>query len=132
MQNNNYKDFCKEVYNNTFNSTFQDLCQKHKSQPTEKIKKDFETAAQKEAIKQSIIQGLENFSQINAADIWRAIYEIHVHHKSGIDNSEIIGKVVSADQSWKKSSGHAFEEMVKQLASLALEDSKIEIFYNET
>ena len=43
MQNNNYKDFCKEVYNNTFNSTFQDLCQKHKSQPTEKIKKDFET-----------------------------------------------------------------------------------------
>lgn len=127
MQNNNYKDFCKEVYNNTFNSTFQDLCQKHKSQPTEKIKKDFETAAQKEAIKQSIIQGLESFSQVNAADIWRAIYEIHVHHKSGIDNSEIIGKVVSADQSWKKSSGHAFEEMVKQLASLALEDSKIEI-----
>ena len=42
MQDNNYKDFCKEVYNNTFNSTFQDLCQKHKSQPTEKIKKDFQ------------------------------------------------------------------------------------------
>gem|GEM_PF-5054464 len=39
MQNNNYKDFCKEVYNNTFNSTFQYLCQKHKSQPTEKSKR---------------------------------------------------------------------------------------------
>lgn len=41
MQNNNYKDFCKEVYNNTFNSTFQYLCQKHKSQPTEKNQKGF-------------------------------------------------------------------------------------------
>lgn len=127
MQKSNYKNFCKEVYNNVFSSTYQNLYQKCKSQPTEKLKKEFETAAQKEAIKQTIIYGLENFPQINAAEIWRAIYEIHVHHKSGIDNSEIISKVVSADQSWKKSSGHAFEEMVKQLASMALEDSKIEI-----
>lgn len=127
MQKKNYKNFCKEIYNNIYNSTYEDLCQKHKSQPTDKLKKEFETAAQKEAIKQSVIHSLENFPQINAAEIWRAIYEIHVHHKSGIDNSEIINKVISADQSWKKSSGHAFEEMVKQLASMALEDSGIEI-----
>jgi len=33
--------------------------------------------------------------------------------KSGISDLDTINKVISADQSWKKSSGHAFEEMVK-------------------
>ena len=47
--------------------------------------------------------------------------------KSGIDDAEIIEKVIKADQSWKKSSGHAFEEMVKLLANAALEDTDIEI-----
>lgn len=127
MEKNNYKEFCKKTYNKIFNSTYQYLYQKCKSEPTQKLQKEYENAAQKEAIKQSIIHGLKKFPQLNAADIWKAIYEIHVHHKSGIDNSDTISKVVSADQSWKKSSGHAFEEMVKQLASKALEDSKIEI-----
>ena len=94
---------------------------------SEKKFNEFEVAAQKEAIKQAIIRGLESFPNISAALIWRAIYETHVHHKSGIDNADIIHKVISADQSWKKSSGHAFEEMVKLLASAALSDNKIEI-----
>lgn len=88
---------------------------------------EFEIAAQKEAIKQSIIKGLNSYPEINAALIWRAIYETHIHHKSGIDNADIIHKVISADQSWKKSIGHAFEEMVKLLASMALAENGIEI-----
>ncbi|MDR1298103.1 MAG: hypothetical protein LBO05_12215 [Deltaproteobacteria bacterium] len=35
--------------------------------------------------------------------------------------------MISADQCWKKSSGRAFEEMVKELASAALADDGIEI-----
>lgn len=88
---------------------------------------DFETSAQKEAIKQSIIMGLRNCEGADPALIWRAIYETHIHHKSGIDNADVIRKVISADQSWKKSSGHAFEEMAKLLASSALESYSIEI-----
>lgn len=88
---------------------------------------EFEIAAQKEAIKQAIIKGLNSYPEVNAALIWRAIYETHIHHKSGIDNADIIHKVISADQSWKKSSGHAFEEMVKLLASVALAENGIEI-----
>ena len=38
-----------------------------------------------------------------------------------------IQKVVSADESWKKSSGHAFEEMIKELASLTLEGTDVSI-----
>lgn len=94
---------------------------------SEKKMNEFEVAAQKEAIKQAIIKGLSSYPEVNAALIWRTIYETHVHHKSGIDNADIIHKVISADQSWKKSSGHAFEEMVKTLASVALADNDIEI-----
>ena len=70
---------------------------------------------------------MEKYPSVEPAAIWRGIYEIHVHRKSGIDDAEIIDKVIKADQSWKKSSGHAFEEMVKLLANAALEGTNIEI-----
>ncbi len=88
---------------------------------------EIETAAQKEAIKQATIDGMRNYSHVEASTIWRAVYETHVHRKSGIDNADTIAKVVSADQSWKKSSGHAFEEMVKILGTSALQEDGIEI-----
>ena len=61
------------------------------------------------------------------AELWSAIYRAHLFRKSGISDLETINKVISADQSWKKSSGHAFEEMVKELASLALYGTGVEI-----
>lgn len=33
---------------------------------------------------------------------------------------KVIQEIISADQSWKKSSGHAFEEMIKELATMAM------------
>ncbi|MCD8345578.1 MAG: BsaWI family type II restriction enzyme [Oscillospiraceae bacterium] len=81
----------------------------------------------RKAIKQATICGIRQYPDIEAAAIWRAVYEIHVHRKSGIDSADTIAKVISADQSWKKSSGHAFEEMVKILGTAALQDSGIDI-----
>lgn len=40
---------------------------------------------------------------------------------------DVVKKVISADQSWKKSSGHAFEEMVKELGNDALNGTGIKI-----
>lgn len=88
---------------------------------------EIETASQKEAIKIATMEGIRHFPDVEAALIWRAVYEIHVHRKSGINNADTISKVISADQSWKKLSGHAFEEMIKILGSSALHDSGIEI-----
>ncbi|MCM1517557.1 MAG: BsaWI family type II restriction enzyme [Pseudoflavonifractor sp.] len=124
-----YKSFCRNVYTSVFDSTMEGQIAASKVRITisEKKMNEFEVAAQKEAIKQAVIKGLASYPEVNAAMIWRAIYETHVHHKSGIDNADIIHKVISADQSWKKSSGHAFEEMVKILASSALADNGIEI-----
>lgn len=129
MSKIDYKSYCSEIYTSVFDKMMEEqiAASKVRSTISEKKMNEFEVAAQKEAIKQAIIKGLATYPEVNAALIWRAIYETHIHHKSGIDNADIIHKVISADQSWKKSSGHAFEEMVKLLASAALVDNCIEI-----
>lgn len=53
----------------------------------------------------------------NAAKIWNAIYSSHLKRKTGdfsADNlnEEIIEKVLSGAQSWKKCSGHVFEHYI--------------------
>ena len=124
-----YKAYCRKIYTAVYEKMMADqiVASKNPDSISEKKLNEFEVAAQKETIKQAIIKGLENYTDVNAALVWKAIYETHIHHKSGIDNADIIHKVISADQSWKKSSGHAFEEMVKLLASDALASDNIEI-----
>ena len=116
------KEFCYSTYEKSYTDQCDKLeCEKH-------VAKDkIEIVAQKEAIKNTIITAMDSFKEVEAAMIWKTIYEIHIHRKSGIDDSNTISKVISADQSWKKSSGHAFEEMVKFLGNNALNDSGIEI-----
>lgn len=107
------KEYCREVYNRVY---------------SEQIEQNVgETAAQKEAIKAATIETMRHFPMESSADIWKSVYEVHVHRKSGIDDGETISKVISADQSWKKSSGHAFEEMIKFLGTTALQGTGIEI-----
>lgn len=117
------KSFIKSVYDDTFSAEYNNVLTSKKS-----IKLDeAERIAQKEAIKISILRSMKEFPKIEPAVIWRGIYEVHVHRKSGIADASTIEKVIAADQSWKKSSGHAFEEMVKLLANAALDGSGIEI-----
>lgn len=111
------KQFCKETYEAVYTKTFFSESGADKK----------ETHAQKEAIKAAIMEAMRAFPSADTSELWKNIYEIHIHHKSGIDNAEIIAKVISADQSWKKSSGHAFEEMIKFLANETLSNTGIEI-----
>ena len=126
------KEFCRERYNNVYNAekarlTQEALSASRSGRLSEEAESKIETTAQKEAIQQATIDSMRNFPDVEPADIWKAVYEVHVHRKSGIDDAETIAKVISADQSWKKSSGHAFEEMIKFLASAALEGTGIQI-----
>lgn len=126
------KEFCRERYNNVYNAekarlTQEGLSASRTGRLSEEAESKIETTAQKEAIQQATIDSMRNFPDVEPADIWKAVYEVHVHRKSGIDDAETIAKVISADQSWKKSSGHAFEEMIKFLASAALEGTGIQI-----
>ena len=132
MTTNDIRNYCGQIYSDTY------ISEKHRieseilstsktgSIPVSKTG-EIETASQKEAIKNATIAGIKNFPDVEAALIWRTVYETHVHRKSGINDADTISKVISADQSWKKSSGHAFEEMIKILGTVALQDSGIEI-----
>lgn len=85
-----------------------------------------ERDAQKYAIRVATMQSIEDLAGVEASLIWRGIYETHVHRRSGVDDADIIREVVSSDQSWRKSSGHAFEEMIKILSVEAFMNSNIE------
>lgn len=132
MMEQGYKEFCSKIYEKTYQAErvriqYNLLAASKKEKVPESKLKDMETQAQKEAIKQTTIEAMREYPTVEAALIWKTVYEIHVHRKSGIDDAETIAKVISADQSWKKSSGHAFEEMIKFLGTAALKNSNIEI-----
>lgn len=100
------KEFCRERYNNVYNAekarlTQEALSASRSGRLSEEAESKIETTAQKEAIQQATIDSMRNFPDVEPADIWKAVYEVHVHRKSGIDDAETIAKVISADQSWK-------------------------------
>lgn len=128
----NIKELCRNTYNSAYNDqiaklTKEAILHSRNGVLSDAIQFKIETEAQKEAIKNTTINTMKAFPDEEAAIIWKAVYEAHIHRKSGIDDSETIAKVVSADQSWKKSSGHAFEEMIKFLGNMALYGTDIEI-----
>ena len=132
MTHEEIRTFCGSVYAQTYTQTRSELeaeaiAASKTSEVSAAKETEIETTAQKEAIKNATIKGIEHCPDIEAALIWRAVYETHIHRKSGINDADTIAKVVSADQSWKKSSGHAFEEMIKILGTAALKDSGINI-----
>lgn len=109
----NHVDYCIQKYNDIFLAEI-------------KAGKD-ESFAQKKAIRDSTIEAMRTFQHVEPAEIWKAVYTAHIHRKSGIVDTEVIKQIVSAENSWKKSSGHAFEEMIKLLGNLVLEDKGITI-----
>lgn len=131
-KSDNIKKYCIKVYTDTYTQSHNELEDKERAKlkntndPISQSKlNDIETASQKKAIKESIIKSMRKFPN-DISEVWHAIYEAHIYRKSGISDFNVIQNVVSADQSWKKSSGHAFEEMVKEVATMAMGDSNIQ------
>lgn len=70
-----------------------------------------ENDAQRHAIAISFDAAISKFGIKHSTEIWRALQSAHVQRKSGaLIDAETISKVSSANQSWNKSSGHAFEQ----------------------
>lgn len=122
---NEIKEFCVRTYLDCYQAEydrlFSELSEKAKTAVKDRQRDDIETSSQKFAIKQTIIEGMRKFPN-HISVLWHSIYEAHVFRKSGVADLRVIQDVVSADQSWKKSSGHAFEEMIKELATMAMGD----------
>lgn len=126
------KKFCRKEYDRFYKHKKAELKEEalesaRSKKLSEEAKNKIETESQKSAIGCAAASAILNFPGADLAYIWKSVYEAHVHRKSGIDDPETIARVISADQSWKKSSGHAFEEMIKFLASAALEGTGIQI-----
>jgi hypothetical protein len=114
-----YVDYCHSEYKKIFTHEYS-----VSEQPSEDEKRRF---AQKKAIKDSSINAIRKFPDIEPADIWKTIYISHVNNITGIVDRSIIDNVISADNSWKKSSGHAFEEIIKEIGNLYLKEGNIRI-----
>lgn len=121
---------CLSVYQSIYESSFKELSEEaHKESKSlvlsDSKEKEIETTAQKKAIMQSMIQGRVKFPN-DIALVWHSIYKAHIFRKSGISDLKTIVNVISADQSWKKSSGHAFEDMIKFLGTIAMSGTNVE------
>lgn len=108
-----YKVFCFNEYASIFNRGLSEGKKR--------------TDAQRIAINESSINAMRKFPIIEPSEIWKTIYIAHVHQFSGLTDDAIINAVISADNSWKKSSGHAFEQMIKDLCNLSLLEYGLEI-----
>lgn len=128
MKEKQVGEFCKEVYTDAYNQLLESLLAENgtnlEQTPKNKLEA-FEAIAQKYAIKHSIISSLESYPDSDPASVWKSIYGAHVHRKSGVEDIRTITNVISADQSWKKSSGHAFEEMIKDISAEVLQKENI-------
>lgn len=125
---NAYYDFCIKSYRVEYEKHYQSLVDQYPLGKIPKSKQEkFEPESQKAAMKASLVAALRTFPDVSPADIWKAIHIAHMHRKTGLSDLSLIDNVVSADQSWKKSSGHAFEEMLKDFATLALDGTGIEV-----
>ncbi|MEO9167342.1 MAG: BsaWI family type II restriction enzyme [Aestuariivirga sp.] len=114
----NLKEFCNETYSAEY---------KQSLEAQNKKKKNGETAAQKFAIGATFIAAAIHFPDDNPAVIWDFIAAAHILRKSGVNaDPATIEKVISAHQSWNKSSGHAFEEVLCKKLNESAIDTPIE------
>ena len=101
---------------------------KRKVKDIEKIDEEIKIQSRKFSIQETVREALLKFPDTEPSEIWKYIYVAHVNHRSGETNVEKIREIIAADQSWKKSSGHAFESMIKEMANPLLYEHSLEIF----
>ena len=114
-----YIEFCTSEYKRIY-ATEYDKSELKKHHDKRKF-------AQKRAIKETSVNAMRKFSNVEPSDIWKSIYISHINNFSGITDLDLIQNIISASQSWKKSSGHAFEEMIRDIGNIYLQDHGLKI-----
>ncbi|MCM1451494.1 MAG: BsaWI family type II restriction enzyme [Clostridium sp.] len=121
--------YCVAKYNEIYSATKRSLSdaalkRSGKDNISDSIAKKIETDSQLEAIKQTMIEGRLKYPS-SISELWNNIYKAHLYRKSGVSDPAVVANVIAAAQSWKSSSGHAFEYMSKELANLSLSGTAI-------
>lgn len=124
-----YEDYCGKQYNRLYKKYYNHYEKAHRGK---NLQKNAELYAQKKAIEKSFIAATSTYSDVDPALLWRAIEIAHMRRKTRygkrvIVDDSLIADINSAAQSWKKSSGHAFEELICDTVNPELEKSNIKI-----
>lgn len=115
-----YKEFCRSTYDYIYEEKYKEFLA---GKTTKAARENSERSAQHEAIVETFIAALDEYkSSHDATDIWNAIYRAHLFRKINIDNIDdldenVVDAIISGAQSWKKSSGHVFEDYVVRTTS---------------
>lgn len=100
-----YYKYCLSAYQKEYKRCYHQLEKSYKGRANmEKKREEWVKEAQKSAIRVSVMKGLNEIENPSVSQLWSAIYQVHLFKKSGIKDLSTIQKVVSADESWKKSS----------------------------
>ena len=110
-----YHIYCAETYKSIFAEEFRNrlIGRKSKNAIAESERK-----AQHQAILRTFTSARELYSEsVGTVDIWNAIYRAHLFRKVDIAeitdlNEQVVDAIIAGAQSWKKCSGHVFEEYV--------------------
>lgn len=118
---------CSDFYLNNYQENYVRFLD---GRTTKGARENAERNAQRIAIKETLKFGLTVFPEIEPTTIWNNIYLTHLKRKANLSSlneidEDIIARVISADQSWKKSSGHAFEEFIPEIVNPQLQYSGI-------
>lgn len=100
------KAFCRKRYGEIFKEEYRNA----EGKPNDKRR-----LAQKNTIRKTTIEAFRKFPAIEPAEVWKTIYIAHIRKHSGVDDLTLVQNVMSAENSWKKSSGHAFEQIICDL-----------------
>lgn len=130
-ENQDYKEFCKEIYMQTYEATYPIELGDRTS---DAAKQSARLSAQRKAIDKALVEGLLRFSpDISESEIWEAIgitHKINVANLGDFNIAEehqesVIKRSLSAHQSWIKSSGHSFERYISNIDSDDLQRNKV-------
>ncbi len=133
MPDQDYKEFCRQVYLRTYNDAYPRELGDRTSQSAIQSAR---LTAQRKAIDKALVEGLLQFSpQVSESDIWEAIgitHKINVANLGEFNIDEefhepIIKRSLSAHQSWIKSSGHSFERYISNIDNEALQRNEIKL-----
>ena len=107
-------EFCKTMYDFMYQQKFNEYLAGRTSKAATE---DSERKAQHEAIIYAFQTAIEEYPDTNVTAIWNAIYRAHLFRKIDITNindidENVVDAIISGSQSWKKSSGHVFEDYV--------------------
>ncbi len=126
-----YKTFIRDLYRKTWEHEF---FIETEDRDSSAAKQAARLAAQRKAIDKALVEALLKYSpEVSESDIWKEIgmtHKLNVAELSdfGVDEAEqpaVIERVLSAHQSWIKSSGHSFERYISNIYSDALAKNEI-------